>query len=67
METTLYKITFSDGRMFKVFAQNKSQKVRFLLSLQRLSVQPITVEPIENGIHTISQWEEIVNDEYYRL
>lgn len=58
METTLYKITFKDGRVFKVFCANKHQKSRFLRSSIGIYNES-TLEVVENGIHTIKQWEDL--------
>lgn len=61
METSLYKITFKDGRVFKVFCANKAQKKRFRNTINQ-SKKPICfdVTDVENGIHDINQWEEII-------
>jgi len=59
METTLYKIIFNDGRVFNVFCANKNQKTRFLTSSIAIH-NTSTLEVIENGIHTIKQWEDIL-------
>jgi hypothetical protein len=57
METTLFKIEFSDGRVFKVFCANKHQKDRFLRTTWD---SDFTVEVLENGIHNINQWEKYI-------
>ena len=59
METSLYRIEFSDGRVFKVFCANKAQKQRFVTSMQQFRGEDTKYYPIENGIHTIKQWEQI--------
>lgn len=61
METSLYKITFIDGRVFKVFCANKHQKNRLGKITTKLSNNIDTIEELENGIHTIKQWEDIIN------
>jgi hypothetical protein len=58
METTLYRITFKDGRTFKVFCANKAQKQRLLDTQFRRD--GIAVREIASGIHTIKQWEQIL-------
>ncbi len=60
METTLYKITFNDGRVFKVFCANKAQKQR-LRNVLAKSNDYQHVEEISNGIHNIKQWEDIIS------
>ncbi len=63
METSLYKVTFKDGRVFKVFCQNRNQKQRFNRIWAGLKEKSVTCEVLENGIHNISQWEKIINNE----
>ena len=60
METTLYRVTFKDGREFRVFCANKAQKNRMHATAQKVTGCEYTIEPIINGIHTINQWEKIV-------
>lgn len=60
METTLFKITFKDGRVFKIFCANKHQKLR-LLNAYHTVEGTAGIEDITNGIHTIKQWEDIVS------
>jgi len=60
METTLYKVSFDDGRVFKVFCANKAQKNRFRATVT--TGEAVTVEVLENGIHNIKQWEDMQHD-----
>ena len=60
METTLYKITFKDGRVFKVFCANSTQKRRFTTTMAQKGALGTKIEELENGIHTIKQWEDIL-------
>ena len=55
METVIFEIEFNDGRIFRVFCANRSQKNRVLRN--RDGVRSIT--EITNGIHTVSQYEKI--------
>ena len=59
METTLYRVKFSDGREFRVFCANKSQKRRMHETARNLTGCSYQVEETINGIHTINQWEQI--------
>lgn len=63
METTLYKITFTDGRMFKVFCANKKQKERVHATAGAIKAHDpeVKIEVLENGIHDAKQWEDIVS------
>tara|TARA_R110000851_G_scaffold4520_3_gene18461 strand:+ start:215 stop:403 length:189 start_codon:yes stop_codon:yes gene_type:complete len=58
MQTTLYKIKFKDGREFRVFCANSSQKQRMHNAMHHLA-QDCTLTEVINGIHTVKQWEEI--------
>ena len=61
METTLYEVSFDDGRLFKVFCANRSQRQRFLKTMGQVTSSQWRV--LENGMHTIKQWEEIIKEE----
>lgn len=58
METSLYKITFKDGREYRVFCANKKQKERLQKITNSLGIFQ-DVEVMTNGIHTIKQFEDI--------
>lgn len=60
METTLYKVCFNDGRIFKVFCANRHQKLRLGKITTELSNNIDTIEELTHGIHTIKQWEKII-------
>ncbi len=61
METSLYEIELKDGRIFRVFCANSTQKRKFLWDhytmLKKGTVKEARV--IANGIHTVKQWKEI--------
>lgn len=59
METTLYKITFGDGRKFNVFCANKKQKQRLHRLMANNPLGGVT-EASVNGIHDIKQFELII-------
>jgi len=61
METTLYKIKFKDGRIFNVFCRGKHQKFRLINSLKKIENQIENKIEFENGIHTIKEFEDILN------
>ncbi len=64
METSLYEITFKDGRIFRVFCANKKQNLdmlRFLSSPQALKeVKRKGAVVVRNGIHTMIQFKKII-------
>jgi hypothetical protein len=37
METTLYQVTFNDGRIYKINCRGRNQKLRFKISAEKLS------------------------------
>lgn len=59
METTLYEVTFLDGRIFRVFCRGKNQKKRFLEVRNKLVNKNVT--EIANGIHDIKEFEQLMN------
>ena len=61
METSLFEITLSEGRKFRIFCANKSQKKRFMKTLSEVKSENMIVA--SNGIHAIKQWEEIIKFE----
>lgn len=65
METSLYEITFKDGRVFRVFCANKKQNkdmLHFLSSPKALDeVKRKGAVVVRNGIHTFKQFEQIIN------
>lgn len=60
METIILKVDLNDGATFNVFCVNKTQKNRAIATFKKMDIKLIT--PIVNGIHTVSQWEEIVKN-----
>ena len=62
METTVFEVSFEDGRKFRVFCYGKNQKKRFLETTLKLKGVKEVVDLL-NGIHTISQFEEIMQNE----
>lgn len=64
MQTSLYKISFKDGRVFKVFCANRKQNqdiLGFLSSPKALSeVKRKGATVVECGIHTMIQFKKIM-------
>lgn len=65
MQTSLYEITFKDGRVFRVFCANRKQNqdiLRFLSSPKALSeVKRKGAVVVRNGIHTMKQFQDIMS------
>ena len=63
MSTTLFRIKFKDGREWRVFCANNNQAQRLFTTLENISFDyENEMSEITSGIHTIKQWEQIVNN-----
>jgi hypothetical protein len=60
METTIFEISFEDGRKFRVFCYGRNQIKRFKEIILKLTDVKEVFELV-NGIHTISEFEKIMN------
>jgi len=63
METTVYQIDLKDGRIFRIFCANSTQKRKLLASYYKIKSKVKRLREVTNGIHTIKQWEQIVKTE----
>jgi hypothetical protein len=63
MQTTLYEVRFFDGRVFRVFCRGKNQNKRFYIYTDKLKTEIESIIELSNGIHTISEFEQIINYE----
>lgn len=61
--TTVFEIQFKDGRLYRVFCANSSQKKRFFQTIPKIDHLISGYKSIANGIHNISQWERQVDHE----
>ena len=59
METSVYEVTFKDGRIYRVFCANRTQKDKFKASLVKIGI-PYSFKTLTNGIHTSKQWNQII-------
>jgi len=59
METTLFELTFLDGRIFRVFCYGRSQKQRFQKKVNALEGVK-SIKELSNGIHTIKEFEKLI-------
>ncbi len=62
METTLFEVTFYDGRIFRVFCYGKAQKKRFSIFTQKIKNMVESITELSNGIHTITEFEKITTN-----
>ena len=60
METTIYEVGLIDGRTFRIFCANSTQKRKFRASMSKIKHIILDTREITNGIHTMKQWNEIV-------
>ena len=59
METTIFEIELNDGRIFRIFCANKTQKNKVLTSYNQIKRHCKELRTITNGIHTTTQWQKI--------
>lgn len=62
METIIYQIEFNDGRVFKIFCANSTQKRKVIDSYSKIAHLCKKITVITNGIHTVSQWEKLIKN-----
>jgi len=60
---TIFEVTFKDGRLYRVTCDNTHQKRRFLQSKDRIKELVEFTSVKINGIHTVKEWEQIVENE----
>ena len=62
METCVFEIELTDGRIWRVFCSNSNQKQRFIHTIESTKQLTKKVKVITNGLHSISQWEKQIKD-----
>lgn len=66
MQTSLYKISLKDGRVFKVFCANRKQNKDMLFIITQLQCQHKIKRNgllvVEHGIHNMNQFKSIINN-----
>lgn len=58
METIVYQIELKDGRIFRVFCANSTQKKKIIAYTVNDKVKEIRT--ITTGVHTTQQYEKIM-------
>jgi len=63
MQTSLYEITFKDGRMFRVFCANRKQNkdILYFLSARQSEIKKDGQVVVSVGIHTMPQFKKIMD------
>ena len=59
MQTTLFKVTFNDGRIYNINCIGTNQIKRFRINVEKLKQQITKVEETEKGIHNIKDFEQL--------
>jgi len=60
METAVLQVDMKDGRVFRIFCANATQKKKTEQSLNKIKDKIEFVRTVTNGIHTHKQWKEII-------
>lgn len=56
METTVFQIELKDGRIFRVFCANSTQKKKVIESHFKIEDKVKDIKVIANGIHNIKEY-----------
>ena len=62
METIVYQIEFLDGRIFRIFCANSTQKRNVINSYKNIEHLCKEIKVITNGLHTAKQWGEMIEN-----
>jgi len=60
METIVFEVELKDGRIFRIFCANSTQKEKFIQSYYKVENLFKSCKVITNGIHTVKQWNEMI-------
>ncbi len=60
METSVIQIELKDGRIFRVFCANSTQRKTVGQDFYNLKEKAKRISVVTNGIHTAKQWKEII-------
>jgi hypothetical protein len=66
METGVYQIEFKDGRIYRIFFANGTQKKKIIQSYHSNQDQLKSIDLLSNGIHSVSEWERQINHENWK-
>ena len=62
METIVWEIELLDGRIFRVFCANGTQKRKVIATYSKIKDICKEIRVITNGVHTTKEWEKIVKN-----
>ncbi len=60
METIVYQIELKDGRTFRVFCANSTQKKIVISSYSAIKDKVKAITTITTGIHTAKEYEKLI-------
>ena len=60
METIVWQVELFDGRIFRIFCANRTQKQKVINSYYKFSHLCKEITVITSGLHTLPQWEKIL-------
>jgi len=60
METIVFQIELNDGRIFRIFCANSTQKKKVINSYYQIKDKVKKITTITTGIHTAQQYEKIL-------
>ena len=61
METIVYQIELNDGRVFRVFCANSTQKKKVIDSYYQIKDKVREIRTITTGVHTVPQYEKLLS------
>jgi hypothetical protein len=61
METIVFEIEFNDGRVYRVFCANSTQKKKVIESYYKIEDKVKNIKTITTGIHTTKQYLQFIN------
>ena len=60
METIVYQIELKDGRTFRVFCANATQKKKVIQSYHQIKDKVKEITTITTGLHTAQEYEKLL-------
>ena len=63
MIQTIFQVSFNDGRIYRIACENTAQITRFNKARYKVRDNITHTSVKTNGIHTVKQWEQIVENE----
>lgn len=60
METIVYQIELNDGRVFRIFCANSTQKKELIQSYGQIKDKVKEIKTITTGVHTVNQYKNLL-------